>query len=1221
MKKRFKSLLFLAGALIMMCPASNVFATASTGVAINKKNFPDKYFREYVATNFDTDDTKNYLSADEIAAVTSIAITGTAGYVETQSLKGIENFTNLEVLYCCELKLTELDVTKLTKLQTLVCSYNGIKSLDLSKNTVLKELDCNSNRLSALDLSANKDLEVLWCGNNTDLSSLSLTDNSKLKVLRFNNTTISTIVLSHLKDLEVLDCGFTSLKSVPVSNQNQTKLSKLYCYGMKGLTTLSVTGYPELTYIDCSASSLTDLDVSNNAKLTTLLCYGMANYIPLEPIPLSLLRPGEKDSIYDKKKQGKITAIDITGDTALTTIDCSFNELTELDVTACTGLTYLDIASNKFDAYSIGANGALEKFYCEKNAIEELDVSKNTALADLNCNTNQLVFLDLSKNTSLANLDCGKNHLTSLDVTNCRDDIMVSCSENTYEVTLDKYYEYNMLDLPGNGFTQTNEADQKNDAKKAMHNVTKKKTGCTNGLISGYNLIPDLNAKSIQYDYYVGAYNSNASFTFELTFTNPLMVSVVFTDDANEITTTAGSNKNLLSGKTLTYRIIDKYSKDIDGAYLSVDKENCIKIDTNAKTLTALQPTSDGAATIQIWINGRAKATITMEVQQPVERISLDETTKELYTGGTFTLEPTVLPATATNKEVEFKVSDSGILYYNSKTGVFTAKKTGTAVITCTAKDGSNVSATCTVTVKQGVDTLNILNAYGTSINGGTKVLLKDDKYQLVAEVLPAGAADKSVIWKSNNTAVVTVSEKGELEAVGVGTATITCTPVLNESQAKTVTINVYDGDFTVSGIPESYTLEKTKKNPSPTVTLTATSDAPDFKSDMLEWYSEDETIASVGVNTGKVTAVKGGVVNIICAIGNKTVGTCAVTVKQYPTGIAISANQNLIEGQKIQATATFTPVDTTEKNVQWTSTNPSALTIDAQGNMTAVKQGKAYIQCQMSVDGVTVLSNKVAITVIKPIKTITIAPQIGTGKVFVGKTLSLGTTITPADATNKKLTWTSSNNAVATVSGAGVGVVRGLKAGTVIITAAATDGSGVKATYKVTVQQAVEKITLNTNYKVLKRKQSVTLKAKIEPSNASVKKVTWTSSDKKIATVSKTGKVVAKKAGIVTITCKSTDGTNKFATCRIVVGTPVTSVALNKTKITIKRKKTYSLVPTVKPLNATDKGVEWTSSNPKVATVSPSGVVTAVKKGKATITCKAKDGSGKKKTCKVTVK
>lgn len=165
--------------------------------------------------------------------------------------------------------------------------------------------------------------------------------------------------------------------------------------------------------------------------------------------------------------------------------------------------------------------------------------------------------------------------------------------------------------------------------------------------------------------------------------------------------------------------------------------------------------------------------------------------------------------------------------------------------------------------------------------------------------------------------------------------------------------------------------------------------------------------------------------------------------------------------------------------------------------------------------------------------------------------------------------------------------------------------------------------ITLNRTSASLVKGKTLQLTATVAPENAMNQAVTWASSNTKIATVDSTGKVTAKAAGTVTITCTAKDGSGKKATCKVTVTNPVvkvTKVTLNKTRAVLSPKETLTLKATVTPTNATNKGVTWKSSNTKIATVSSTGKVTAKVAGTVTITCTAKDGSGKKATCKITV-
>ncbi len=244
---------------------------------------------------------------------------------------------------------------------------------------------------------------------------------------------------------------------------------------------------------------------------------------------------------------------------------------------------------------------------------------------------------------------------------------------------------------------------------------------------------------------------------------------------------------------------------------------------------------------------------------------------------------------------------------------------------------------------------------------------------------------------------------------------------------------------------------------------------------------------------------------------------------------------------------------------------------------------------------------------------------------VNVGKKVTVKATVTPANADNKTLVWTSSNTKIATVSN---GVVKGVKAGRVIITAKTTDGSNISATCTVTVKQPVTRISLSKKATMYTGKK-LTLKAKVNPANASNKALTWKSSNTKIAKVASNGVVTGVKAGTVKITATAKDGSRKSATCTVTVRQSVSKITLSKTNVVLPKKgSSYNVRVTVAPKNAYNKNVAVKSAKTKVAKVSASTVksgkivkITAVKKGKTKVVFTAKDGSKKSATCKVTVK
>ena len=182
---------------------------------------------------------------------------------------------------------------------------------------------------------------------------------------------------------------------------------------------------------------------------------------------------------------------------------------------------------------------------------------------------------------------------------------------------------------------------------------------------------------------------------------------------------------------------------------------------------------------------GRAKETISggVLVVQLATGVSLNKTSTTIYVGATETLKATVSPSNTTNKSVTWSSDNTGIATVDQN-GKITPKAVGTAKITVRTNDGSNKSATCTVTVKQ--------YATGVTVSPNNVILTsKGQTSQLIATVNPGTTSNKAVTWKSNNTGVATVDRNGRVTAVGEGTATITVTTADGSNKSATCTVKV----------------------------------------------------------------------------------------------------------------------------------------------------------------------------------------------------------------------------------------------------------------------------------------------------------------------------------------------------------------------------------------------------------------------------------------------
>ena len=277
-----------------------------------------------------------------------------------------------------------------------------------------------------------------------------------------------------------------------------------------------------------------------------------------------------------------------------------------------------------------------------------------------------------------------------------------------------------------------------------------------------------------------------------------------------------------------------------------------------------------------------------------------------------------------------------------------------------------------------------------------------------------------------------------------------------------------------------------------------------------------------------------------------------------------------------------------------------------------SLKKGSAYYLVLSSypllTDEQTASVELLPKTILVPVKEVKLnVSQLNFAK--PGETKQLTSSVTPENATNKTVVWTTSDEKVAEVSN---GKVTAKGPGTCTITAKV---GGVSAICKVSVKAPAEKIALNKTSVTVYTGKTYTLTPGLTPSN-STDTVTWTSSNTKIAKVSSKGVVTGVAKGTATITAKTTSG--KTASCKVTVKIAATKVTLSKTSVTVNKGQTYMLKASMSPSGA-DDSLQWSSSNSKIVKVSTSGVVTGVAKGSATITVKT--GSGKTAACKVTVK
>ena len=441
------------------------------------------------------------------------------------------------------------------------------------------------------------------------------------------------------------------------------------------------------------------------------------------------------------------------------------------------------------------------------------------------------------------------------------------------------------------------------------------------------------------------------------------------------------------------------------------------------------------------------------------------------------------------------------------------------------------------------------------------------------------------------------------------------------DKEIETSTISTSD-----EATPDEATPDEITTEPSSPTTESSTIESSTEPSSSTTGSSTIESSTEPSSSTTESSTIESSTEPSSSTTESSTIESSTEPTTTKPTDIKVSSvklntkNHTMYSNQYVQLKATVLPNNAYNKSVTWKSSNSKIATVDKNGKVKALKVGNAIITAT-STDG----SNVSAQCKIKVVQRVT---KIKLNKSIInlskkGKTAKLKATVLPNNAYNKSVTWKANNTKVVTVDKKGK-IKATTNKGATYVNAIAKDGSKKKAKLLVVVGPKVKKITLNKTSVTLNRgakNRTYQLKKSIKNKNATYKAVAWKTSNKNVATVDNNGKVTVLKKGTVTITAKAKDGSNKSAKCKFTVKQLVTKLSYNNKKQVkeVYKNKTIKFAVTVVPSNANNKGLTYSSSNKKVATVNSKGVIKGIKAGTVTITAKAKDGS--RKAVKLTVK
>lgn len=490
-----------------------------------------------------------------------------------------------------------------------------------------------------------------------------------------------------------------------------------------------------------------------------------------------------------------------------------------------------------------------------------------------------------------------------------------------------------------------------------------------------------------------------------------------------------------------------------------------------------------------------------------------------------------------------------------------------------------------------------VVLATGITVDKTATTIVKGATDKLTATLVPADA-NGTITWSTSDSSVATVSSDGTVTAVKNGTATVTAKCGDLSAQTKVTVINPLKA-ITITGTTHSIKKGQTTQ-------LGLTYDPADTTDSVAAtWTSSNTSVATVS-KTGLVTALKDGSTTIKATVGNVS-STYDIAVKEVKlTGIKMEEKALIHKGDTKALTVEYTPADTTDdKTVAWSSSDSTVASVDNNGIVTAVKPGSAVITAKVGNYQATC-----AVTVDAPLKEI--VPEKAIIDMVKKQTANIAYSVVPADTTDSKdVTYTSSDETVATVNSDGK--VTAKKAGQATVTI--TGANGIKATVTVNVSEIpVNEVVLSAQDEIIEAgaKKAITATLKPENNTDDNQGVTWTTSDEKIAKVivdnedSHKATIEGVAAGSAVITATAANGTK--AECTVKVPKHITSITLPGA-VELTRGTSTTLNVTITPADTDDDTtVTWKSSDSDVVKVDEkTGMVYAVKAGKADVTATTK--------------
>lgn len=505
-----------------------------------------------------------------------------------------------------------------------------------------------------------------------------------------------------------------------------------------------------------------------------------------------------------------------------------------------------------------------------------------------------------------------------------------------------------------------------------------------------------------------------------------------------------------------------------------------------------------------------------------------------------------------------------------------------------------------------------------------------------IAKTLPVNAISTTIIWSIDEESIATVDQSGLItvnSTIGPSSFNLTIT---NGDYSQTVNISVIPRINSISfSLPDTTTSIGYILSTGTTVVWNDGAD----RSTSITYTSSKPRVANVD-SSGNITAIANGTSTIITATVSTLTTQYASTminVRARPNTNAtaiISGSvyvSNIYVGKFSQAYLVLYPYDVEITSITWSVSDPTVAYIDSStGQIIGIKSGSCIIGAliENSFNSITVLSN--LIYSISVIDSIILTPPSIQGLQIAGEyTSSLSGVLSffPSTATYSTPTWTSLNPEIATVItdySTNTLTINGITNGATLISVVSGDPQAISTMMYVSVGNGLNSITTNSIPSTFLIGNTFQANITASGTNSMVgyyTAVQWNSTDLSILTVSSSGFIKAVGQGTATLSATAS-GQSGSATYSMVitVNIGVNTIVLSPVSNTIQIGSTYTLSPTIFPVNAENKSIQWSSSMATVATVDSSGNVLGIASGSAVITARSQDGSNISSTATVYV-